>query len=331
MENLISVIVTTYNQEQTIGRTLDGILAQQCHWPIEIIVGEDGSSDGTRAVCERYQQRYPQVVKLMPKAPNKGMVVNYYDCLLATRGKYIADCAGDDCWTDPQKLEKELQVMEADSSVALVHTNWRSYNEETHETHDNTVVPFSAPKTEGKAMLEAIVTQTAAPVVHLCTALYRAETIRQCYQAEPLLYRNNDWGCEDLQLTFMLATRGKIAYLPDITLNYSIGHTSVSCQPDDGRQFRFVWRTARLSFLLAERYHIDTPATRRFFASKAFALLMHAFRCQDKALRAEAIQCMKAWRVAPTAAIRLVLLCTATTPVWSLTRCIRQAVVALKK
>ena len=49
---MVSVIVVTYNQEKTIGRTLDSILMQQCHLPIEIVIGEDGSKDKTRVVCQ---------------------------------------------------------------------------------------------------------------------------------------------------------------------------------------------------------------------------------------------------------------------------------------
>ena len=82
-EEKISVIVTTYNQEHTIGRTLDSIIKQRCHLPIEIVLGEDCSTDNTRSVCEDYAERYPDVVRLMPKTPNKGLVDNYFDCLLA--------------------------------------------------------------------------------------------------------------------------------------------------------------------------------------------------------------------------------------------------------
>ena len=96
MENLISVIVITYNQERTIGRTLDSILNQRCHLPLEIIIGEDASIDNTRKICETYAERFPKMVKLMEKAPNKGIVDNYFDCLLTCKGKFIADCAGDD-------------------------------------------------------------------------------------------------------------------------------------------------------------------------------------------------------------------------------------------
>jgi glucosyltransferase len=105
MEDKISVIVATYNQEDTIARTLDSVLMQQCHVPIEIILGEDCSTDGTLAVCQRYADEHPDVIRLIANKQNKGLVDNYFDCMLAAQGKYIADCAGDDFWTDPLKLE----------------------------------------------------------------------------------------------------------------------------------------------------------------------------------------------------------------------------------
>ena len=113
---MISVIVTTYNQEKTIGRALDSVLSQRCHLPVEVIIGEDCSTDHAREICQEYATRYPQI-RLFCNDHNKGIVDNYFDCLLACQGDYIADCAGDDFWIDDQKLEKASRLMEADSST----------------------------------------------------------------------------------------------------------------------------------------------------------------------------------------------------------------------
>lgn len=331
MEDKISVIVATYNQETTISRTLDSILMQQCRLPIEIVIGEDCSTDSTRAVCEDYAQRYPHVVRLMPKAPNKGMIRNYYDCMLACRGKYIADCAGDDFWTDPEKLEKESRIMNENPSVTLVHTNWSFYNEDTRKTTENTYHPFPAPITPGKKIIESVLTQTKAPVVHTCTSLYRADVIRRCYAEDPGLFNNPDNGCEDLQLVCMLAANGDVAYLPDNTLNYSVGHPSVSCQPDEQRQFRFVMRTTRLSLRLARMFGIETENTRKHFSDKAFALLMHAFRCNDKALKKEAEAFMKEYNIDKGIKIKAAHTVMSCSIVWKLMLTARKVFVKLKK
>ena len=127
MENLISVIVATYNQEDTIRRTLDSILMQQCHIPYEIVIGEDCSTDSTRSICEEYVKEHPDTIRLFANKKNKGVINNYIDCILECRGKYIADCAGDDFWTDPLKLEKEVTILETHDDVTLVHTDWNRY------------------------------------------------------------------------------------------------------------------------------------------------------------------------------------------------------------
>lgn len=329
--NLISVIVVTYNQQDSIARTLDSILMQKCRLPIEIVVGDDASTDSTRAICEDYVRRYPDIVRLMPAAPNKGVVDNYFDCLLACRGKYIADCAGDDYWIDPLKLDKEVEIIEADPSVTIVHTNWRTYNEDTHETKDNSVVYFPTTKMDGKQMLEAIVTQTNAPVVHLCTALYRAETIKRCYDANTDLFRNKDLGCEDLQIVFMLALNGTVAYLPDVTMTYSIGKPSVSHQANHAKQFRFVRQTTMLSWRLANLAGIDTEQTRRFFSLRVYELLMHAFRSGDAKLKVIALECMSTWNVKPDKRIKTALAVMSNAVLWNVMLCVRGVFVVFKR
>ena len=329
--DMISVIVTTYNQQDTIGRTLDSVLMQRCHLPFEIVVGEDGSSDNTRKVCEEYAERYPGVVRLMPKVPNKGVVDNYFDCLLACRGMYIADCAGDDYWTDPEKLEKEVSVMEADTSVTIVHTNWRSRDETTGQVAVNTEVPFPDSKTDGKRMLEAIVTQMKAPVVHLCTAMYRAETIIRCYYANKDLFRGKGLVCEDMQLVFMLALNGKVAYIPDVTITYCIGKPSVSSPADNAKRFEFYSKAAELSWTLASRYAIDTPRTRAFFSQRVFELFMYAFRGHDRKLRGKSYEYMALWNVRPDKKIRLVTALTSNAVLWNMCLGARLVFIRLKR
>lgn len=120
---LVSVVVLTYNQQSTVGRTLDSILAQRGDFEMEVLIGEDASPDGTRAVCERYVADYPDVVRLMPAAPNKGLLRNYVDTLRATRGEYVACCAGDDWWNGTDSLARKVAFLEANPDYGVVHTD----------------------------------------------------------------------------------------------------------------------------------------------------------------------------------------------------------------
>lgn len=318
MENLISVIVVTYNQEDTIGRALDSILMQQCHLPLEIVIGEDCSTDSTRSICQKYAEQYPDVIRLFANDHNKGVVDNYFDCLLACRGKFIADCAGDDFWVDELKLEKASRLMEDNDRITLVHTAWRYYNEYLHVTTASPQQPFPERLTNGKEMLEAIVTQTNMPVIHLCTSLYRTETILKEYHAHTELFRDSNWGCEDLQIAFFMAKDGLIAYLPDVTLHYSQGKETISGPKDEKKMFRFFLRVTSLSYRLAQDFHIQGKRVDTFFSRRSFTLLMHAFRAHDKALRQEAIDCCRQWGAQTTCTYKVVKMVTSNDLLWSL-------------
>lgn len=323
--------MTTYNHGQTIARALDSVLSQQCRWPIEIILGEDCSTDDTRAICQQYAAKHPDIIRLFCNEKNKGLTDNYFDCLIQCKGNYIADCAGDDFWVDKNKLEKELDVLENHPEVTIVHTDWLYFDEHNSTTSTPPPTPFTAPFTEGKQMLPAIVTQTQRPVIHLCTALMRAETILHAYHEDTFMFRNKDFGCEDLQIAAALANAGTVAWLPDITLHYSIGHASVSTQPDARRQFHFVKDVTSLSCYLADKYGISNDVLKPYLSRRLFALAMHAFRAHDTQLREEAVECIKKWQPNGTAAVKGVMMVMSHPWLWSLALQVRKIIVSVKK
>ena len=294
MEEMISVVVLTYNQAETIGRALDSILMQQCHVPFEIVIGEDCSTDNTRDICKTYAKQYPDIVRLICNERNKGIVDNYFDCLLECRGKYIADCAGDDFWIDAQKLEKEVTVMEVHPEVTMVITNWQYYDEHTQGTYPSRQQQH-APITPGKNLLRAIITQQNMSVFHLCTALYRTDIFRKAYEEDTDLFRNKTYVSEDMQIAFTMALNGDIAYLPDVTLNYSLGDGSVSNVRDSEKAFRFVQRSTELTCHLANQHHLDIQD---FMTQRIFELGMHAFRSHQPSLAEETMACEQKWQVA---------------------------------
>lgn len=331
MENLISVIVCTYNQEDTIGRTLDSILMQQCHLPFEIIIGEDCSSDHTLNICQQYAKKHPDIIHLIANHPNKGIVDNYFDCILASKGEYIADCAGDDFWIDPLKLEKEVNILETHPEVTLVHTNWASYHEATKTSHPSPSQPFPAPFTKGKLMLESIIVQRKMPVIHLCTSLYRASTICHAMAEHKSMFRNKDFVCEDIQTATFLAAKGDIAYLPDVTLNYSQGKETISFSHNSSKLFHFTKQATHQSYLLAQHFHIKTPVTAQFFSQRIFELGMHAFRLHDEMLFDETLQTEKDWQAIRNMKTSLLFYIMRHTFLWSAALKGRKAFVTLKR
>jgi glycosyltransferase involved in cell wall biosynthesis len=116
----ISVCVITYNHKEFISRCLDSILEQQTRFEFEILIGEDASSDGTREICIEYAKKYPDKIRLFLHSRQNNICIdgeatgrfNFTYSLFSSRGKYIALCDGDDFWTDPLKLQKQVDFLE---------------------------------------------------------------------------------------------------------------------------------------------------------------------------------------------------------------------------
>ena len=109
--SLISVVVTTYNQEKYIEEALEGILMQKDCPDFEIIIGNDCSTDFTGEIIEKYSKKYPDIIKVLPRTRNLGMQLNLKDCFKNCSGDYIAICEGDDYWIDCHKLKKQYELL----------------------------------------------------------------------------------------------------------------------------------------------------------------------------------------------------------------------------
>ncbi|WP_121356701.1 glycosyltransferase family 2 protein [Flavisolibacter nicotianae] len=117
---LVSIVTVTYNHENYIRQCLEGIVMQKTTFPIEVIVGEDCSTDNTRAVVREFEERYPEIVKPIYHQTNVGAGRNFFEfCYPKLQGKYIAICEGDDYWTDPYKLQKQVDFLEQNQNYVL--------------------------------------------------------------------------------------------------------------------------------------------------------------------------------------------------------------------
>jgi glycosyltransferase involved in cell wall biosynthesis len=119
---LVSIIVITYNQEHLLAKTLDALLAQQCDFQYEIIIGDDCSIDGTREIIRKYAKTY-SCVRYIFNENNLGLVRNYISTISHACGTYIAMCDGDDIWVDEYKLAKQVNIMEKNPDIGLVYTD----------------------------------------------------------------------------------------------------------------------------------------------------------------------------------------------------------------
>jgi len=128
MDVVVSICCITYNHEKYIADALDSFLMQNTDFPVEILIHDDASTDRTPDIIREYEARYPDLIKPIFQRENqysKGVKVAHLNQKRA-RGKYIALCEGDDYWTDPYKLQKQVDHMEKHPECSLcVHASYR--------------------------------------------------------------------------------------------------------------------------------------------------------------------------------------------------------------
>lgn len=124
MNPLVSISCTTYNHAPYIRKCLDGFLMQQCDFEFEIVIHDDASTDETQEIIKEYQKEFPDIIKPIFQTENQysktgsGIMARYN--FPRVQGKYIALCEGDDYWTDPLKLQKQVDFMEAHPDYSLI-------------------------------------------------------------------------------------------------------------------------------------------------------------------------------------------------------------------
>lgn len=121
----VSVFMITYNHEKYIAEALDSILMQKTDFDFDIVIGEDCSTDATRRIVLEYSRKYPDKIKLLLHNVNVGFISNMMYVLEACTGKYVAMCEGDDYWTDPFKLQKQVDFLEANKEYVLATHGYR--------------------------------------------------------------------------------------------------------------------------------------------------------------------------------------------------------------
>lgn len=109
----VSVCVVTWMHRDLIAQCLDSIVMQRTSFPYEVIVSDDASTDGTGEICRHYAERFPGLVRALVQQRRVGMMENTRAVATDVRGEFIAWCDGDDYWTDPEKLQLQVDALDA--------------------------------------------------------------------------------------------------------------------------------------------------------------------------------------------------------------------------
>jgi glycosyltransferase involved in cell wall biosynthesis len=143
---MVSVVMITYGHEKYIKQAIEGVLMQTCNFEIELIIANDCSADKTDDVIQAILKNNARssIIRYIRHVDNLGISANFEYALGQAKSKYIALCEGDDYWTDPFKLQKQVDFLEASSKHVLVYHPWQVLDQESNDLQSRL---YDAPRT----------------------------------------------------------------------------------------------------------------------------------------------------------------------------------------
>lgn len=187
----VSVLVLAYRHEQFLRQALESVLGQVTDFEFDVVVGEDCSPDHTRRIVQEFERRYPARVRPIYHPANVGMGANLRACLAACRGQYIALLEGDDYWTSPHKLQRQVDWLDAHPDFSICFHPVQDQNEDgspsptpprqypqDEYTFEDLLLPIYTVVSTGSTMLRNVLTTwpewlfAAKPIDFALTLLY---------------------------------------------------------------------------------------------------------------------------------------------------------------
>lgn len=256
----VSVLCTAYNHEAYIRQALEGFVGQQTEFPFEVLVNDDASSDGTAAVIREYAEKYPGIIRPFLQEKNLfSQGINIYDAVFypTARGQYIAVCEGDDCWTDPHKLQRQVDFLDAHSDYsACVH------NSMMEQVGSGKAPEPLFPRDGDRDIPFETVLRGMSHAFHTSSILARRD-----YLTNPPDFRDIafSYGFTDYPMALWLSMNGRIRFLDSCMSLYRVGSNAAAWSSGVDRQYqkriRFV--TGEAAMLRAVAAHVDGARRKR--------------------------------------------------------------------
>lgn len=209
---VVSVVMLAYRHESTLKDAIEGVLSQRTDHAFELLIGEDCSPDRTREIALHYQRMHPESIRVLYSEENVGTHANSSRVIRASRGRFIAFCEGDDYWTDAGKLQKQIDVMLADKTVSLVHTEFDRLA--GGRVLSNFRKTMGGPIASGEQAFGVLLRGNS---VVTATAMYRASILRALSESG---IAKREWPFGDYPKALYAALHGKVVYLPTSTAVY---------------------------------------------------------------------------------------------------------------
>ena len=283
---VVSICVMTYQHVNFIKECLDGILMQETNFDFEVLLGEDASTDGTREICIEYAEKYPNKIKLFLHRRENNISIggsptgrfNFFYNLFSANGKYIALCEGDDYWTDPKKLQKQMDFLEENIEYGLIHGDCHFYYQGRKKWKYNA----------NKNILNILNIENKSQLFNeLINWKYKIRTATVLFKKSLLnlnLLLERNFLMADTPMWLDFSQKTKFKYFNDVYSVYRISDGTVSNPKSIKSQLKFKLSGYMMRFYYCEKFNYEVPTdliNRYNILLQDYSLLTNDFRSFD--------------------------------------------------
>ena len=221
---LVSIFSLAYNHEAFIEKAIESWLMQRTNFRFEAVIGEDNSTDRTREIVFAYAEKYPDIIRVVTSDSNVGMRANSQRTRDACKGKYLAFCEGDDYWTDPTKLQQQVDFLEANPDFSIC------FHDAIVLWDDKSKIPdYFVPKNQKEvSTTEDVIENWFIPTASM---ILRKDYIEELPDWMKHVY-NGDWAIQ-----LILSTKGKIKYIDELMSVYRKNEGGMAGGPGKNTEF----------------------------------------------------------------------------------------------
>jgi len=273
----------TYNHAPYIQQAIEGVLEQKTTFPFELVIGEDCSTDGTREIVFSYQKKYPDIICVVTSEKNVGLKKNGIRTGKACKGKYIAFCEGDDYWHNPEKLQMQVELLEANPDVSLVHSEHDQLYVKTNKRICCFQKYCGRPKIvagdQDDFFVEIIL---YIYQIITCTACVRASLLHTLHRGDAVLYKSGRFYIGDLPCWGGLSRLGRIVHMKQSLATRRVLPESMSNTANLKKCVAFKRDCGDLQLYLCKKYKIPVEKAKRVRNAYILKCNCHAIVTGDR-------------------------------------------------
>jgi glycosyltransferase involved in cell wall biosynthesis len=290
---VVSVVLLAYNHESYIATAIESVLNQVCSFKFELIIGEDYSIDQTREIVRKYASGFPAIIKSFFSDNTVGAIANELRCLQNSRGKYLAYLEGDDFWTDPLKLQKQVDFLEIHTDYGLVHGDVNHLDQKTGKL----TIAYNRTNTiripEGNIFEDLMI---PAHLIKTMTVCFRRDLFEKYYLGNEEIMKS-DWKLIDISIWLTIAKHSKIHYIDEVFATYRLLPESFSRTQNPEKLYLFHQKIYNIRNYFGQSFGCSNETKKEIDAKYWRLLLSDAYNMNDKNIAQKAKDMLQANKI----------------------------------